>query len=100
MDYVPRLAESLKQWDEQMYRENRSKLRAIGILGSDVYDKLLLLQSLRGQFPGVLFFTTDLDARLLHPDEQGWTRGLIVASNYGLQLDDYLQRGIPPFRDS
>ncbi len=99
MDYIPRLAGELKRWDQERYRIDGSKLKAIGILGSDVYDKLLLLQSLRSRFPNVQFFTTDLDARLLHPRELKWTRNLLVASSYGLQLHPDLQRGIPPFRD-
>lgn len=80
--------------------ERTNDLKAIGILGSDVYDKLLLLQSLRNQFPDVIFFTTELDARLFHPRELAWSRNLLVASSYGLQLSDDLQGKIPPFRDS
>jgi hypothetical protein len=96
LDYIPRLAGELKRWSA----ERGGPLKAIGVLGSDVYDKLLLLQSLRAQFPRVIFFTTDLDARLWHPRELRWTRNLIVASSYGLQLQPDLQRGIPPFRNS
>ena len=70
------------------------------MLGSDVYDKLLLLQSLRIHFPNVIFFTTDLDARLFHSKELNWSRNLIVASSFGLQLEKDIQGDIPPFRDS
>src|SRR5262249_26978822 len=66
----------------------------------DVYDKLLVLQALRQEFPKATFFTTDLDARMLHPSEVTWTRNLIVASSFGLELRRPLQHGIPPFRDS
>ena|GEM_PF-6546060 len=48
----------------------------------------------------MLFFTTDLDARLFHPSEIKSTRNLIVASSYGLQLHKRLQKNTPPFRDS
>jgi hypothetical protein len=95
LDYVTRVARFLDR-----DQESKNKIRAVGILGSDVYDKLLLLQSLRAQYPKALFFTTDLDARLLHPQEQGWTRGLIVTSSFGFQLAESYQRRIPPFRDS
>ena len=72
---------------------------AIGVLGSDVYDKLLVLQSLRKRFPNALFFTTDLDAALSFKTNLSVTRNLIVASAYGLSLQAQLQRSIAPFRD-
>ena len=75
-------------------------IKAIGIFGSDVYDKLTVLQALRERFPRVLFFTTDLDARFLHPDQARWARNLVVASNFGLALNPGLQKAIPPFRDA
>ncbi|MBS0163968.1 MAG: hypothetical protein JSS48_15545 [Nitrospira sp.] len=92
LDYVRRLVTRIKS--------EQPKVKAIGILGRDTYDALLILQAVREQFPGVLFFTTDLDARYFHEDEQKWTRNLIVASQFGLQLDPSLQQSIPPFRSS
>lgn len=74
-------------------------VKAIGILGSDVYDKLLILRALRPRFPEVIFFTTDLDAALLHAEEWTSARNLVVASGYGLRLNGWLQKEIPPFRD-
>lgn len=100
IDYLRRLAERLHS------REGR-KLSAIGILGSDVYDKLLVLQAFRHRFPHAIFFTTDLDARLLHPSQTRWARNLVVASSYGLGLSDTSEEtaqdngfelGVPPFR--
>lgn len=88
-----------KRWWMKLL-ERRKSFKAIGVLGSDVYDKLLILQALRKEFPQTIFFTTDLDARLLHPENRQWTRNLIVASSFGLQLHPDLQKGIPPFRDS
>lgn len=96
LDYVRRLALSLKQEQEHSGEE----FRAIGVLGSDVYDKLLILQALRPIFPRAIFFTTDLNARLTHPSQWQWTRNLIVASHFGLELQHDLQTPIPPFRDS
>lgn len=75
-------------------------IMAIGVVGSDVYDKLLVLQALRNSFPRVAFFTTDLDARLLDPISLQWTRHLVVGSSLGLELRPELQSSIPPFRDS
>jgi len=98
-DYVRRLTMSIERDNERLKREGKH-FRAIGILGSDVYDKLLILQALRKSFSNVIFFTTDLDARVMHPDAFDWTRNLVVASAYGLELNPYWQGGTPPFRSS
>ena len=74
--------------------------KAIGILGTDPYDALLILKALRPAFPYAVFFTVDLDARHLHASEYKWTRNMVVASPFGLQLDGSLQRDVPPFRSS
>ena len=109
LDYIPRLAASLKAREKESIRQavrpgfhfhKDGKLEAIGLLGSDVYDKLLLLQSLRQRFPEVIFFTTDLDARLSHASQLKWSRNLIVASSFGLSLQEDVQGGLPPFRDT
>lgn len=96
LDYLRRLVETLKR--EQATADG--EFHAIGVLGSDVYDKLMILQALRSNFPHALFFTTDLDARLTHPSQWPWARNLIVASHFGLALHPKLQTPIPPFRDS
>jgi hypothetical protein len=104
LDYIPRLADHIEQENQKLFMESawprKSKIRAIGILGSDLYDKLLALQALRPRFPDAIFFTTDLDARLWHPSQLKWTRNIIVASSFGLELQPKLQKDIPPFRDS
>ena len=81
-------------------RDQCPQVRAIGVLGSDVYDKLVVLQALRKQFPSTIFFTTDLDARLTHPDELQWTRNVLTASSFGLSLNPDIQADIPPFRSN
>lgn len=100
-DYLRRLANRIRAEDSERRRKgDHHGIRAVGMLGNDVYDKLLVLQALQPEIPHAVFFTTDLDARLFHPREQGWARNLIVASSYGLQLNDSLQRATAPFRDS
>lgn len=96
LDYLLRLAAALKQEEEKSGEE----FKAIGVLGSDVYDKLLILQALRQTFPRAVFFTTDLNARLAYPPQWQFTRNLIVASHFGLELQPALQTPIPPFRDN
>lgn len=101
-DYLRRLAQRIRDEDAALRRERGrdAGIRAIGVLGNDVYDKLLVLQALQPELPHAIFFTTDLDARMFHPREQAWARNLLVASSFGLQLDKPLQRGFAPFRDS
>jgi hypothetical protein len=94
-DYIQRLGNHLA-----FLESKNGRIRAIGIFSGDVYDKLLLLQSLRQRFGEALFFTSDFDTRISHSSQLDWTRNLIVASSFGLSLRDDLQRGIPPFRSS
>ncbi len=74
--------------------------RAIGILGTDPYDSLLIIKALRPSFPHAIFFTVALDARHLHQSEYKSTRNMVTAAPFGLQLDGMLQRDVPPFRSS
>lgn len=78
-DYVRRLASRLKR--------DYDGLKAIGVCGTDVYDKLVLLRALRDEFPQLLMFTTDLYSRLEHGDNLPATHNLIIASHHGLQPD-------------
>ena len=99
LDYLRRLADEIDRLDDdKSFAENGVK--AIGLVGSDLYDKLLILQALRSRFKSKIFFTTDLDARYLHVDQKDWTRNLVVASNFGLSLRPALQHSTLPFRDS
>jgi hypothetical protein len=77
-----------------------SRIAAIGVLGSDVFDKLLVLRALKPLFPRALFFTTDFDYTLTMSSELGWTRNLLIASSFGPTLDPQIQSQIPPFRGS
>lgn len=99
-DYLRRLGDRIQQLDAKLRRDNENGIEAVGVLGSDVYDKLLVLQVLRPLLPNAWFFTTDLDALFLHPSAQTLTRNLLVASSFGLQLNADIQGEIPPFRSS
>ena len=98
-DYLSRLGDRLADLEKDLSKQGEH-IKAIGVVGTDVYDILLILQALRHQFPNALFFTMDLDARFWHPREQSWSRNLLVTSGYGLRLDPKLQISVPPFRDS
>jgi hypothetical protein len=91
-DYVRALVDRI--------HEEGEGARAIGILGTDPYDALLILKAIRPAFPHAIFFTLDLDARHLHPSEYKSTRNMVIASPFGLQLEGGLQRDVPPFRSS
>jgi hypothetical protein len=101
-DYLRRLAKHLTEVDREIRKHDPKGLglRAIGVLGSDVHDKLLVLQALQPEFPNAIFFTTDMDARFLHPREQAWARNLLIASHFNLRLSDTMQGDMPTFRDS
>ncbi|MEZ6070344.1 MAG: hypothetical protein R3C10_08700 [Pirellulales bacterium] len=99
-DYLQRLEDELVRADRiRRYRNGRG-ITAIGVVGTDVYDKLLILRALRKKFPRTPFFTTDLDENFDRQSEYDTTRNLIVASHFGLSLHSDLQRDAPPFRDS
>lgn len=99
-DYLRRLAANLKTQDEDLRRAGSPGITAIGVLGNDVFDKLLVLRALKPLFPSAVFFTTDYDAALGAQEELEWTRNLIIASSYGPTLSKDLQRDIPPFRST
>ena len=103
-DYLRRLVDQMKRRQSQLIQSSSSNdgFFAIGILGSDVYDKLSILQVLRDEFPEAIFFTTDLDARFSEPAAKLWshTHNLLIASDYDLSLAPRLQDPIPPFRDA
>ncbi|MFX0198184.1 MAG: hypothetical protein ACFFCW_18865 [Candidatus Hodarchaeota archaeon] len=105
LDYIRRLTQKLSDKYEYF---GKNELKAIGVVGSDVYDKLVLLHALREQFRDMIIFSIDIDTRMIHKEQLKWTRNLIVASNYGLELSDSYQskifqhRGdsLAPFRDN
>ena len=106
LDYLRRMGNELKRSESA---RADLPIGAIGIFANDVHDKLLVLQALHENFSDRMFFTTDMDARYLHPRTQGFTRNLVVASS--LPLAFYrpvpgkaasavdLQAGTPPLRD-
>jgi len=95
IDYLRRLALKLKEREKVVGR-----IGAIGVLGNDYYDKLLVLKALRPAFPDAVFFSTDAYAAMLDRDDNKHTRNLVVAAGYGLSLGQPGQKDIAPFRDT
>lgn len=100
LDYLRRLADHIAYQDETYRQNGESGIGAIGVLGTDAYDKLLVLQALKSRMPNKVFFSTDLDARMLQRGQAETVRNLVLASPYGLTLTRTLQQDVPPFRDS
>ena len=108
LDYLRRMKQALLDKHTQLRADctlgqrfsQDCGIRAIGVLGNDYFDKLLVLKALKPVFGNAIFFTTDLDADMLHPEDNAVTRNLIVASGFGLSLKRGLQREVPPLRDS
>jgi hypothetical protein len=108
-DDIRRLTAELRELDTQWRAESggHNSLKAVGLLGSDVYDKLKLLKALRPVLPEAVFFTNHLDARLAHPDEWKETHNLVVVSAFRLSINESLNKrqkqryqNVAPFRDS
>lgn len=85
-DYLRRMAADIALTHQNLKNQGKKGIQAIGVLGSDVYDKLMILRALRKQFPKAIFFTTDLDAALMHPDQFPWSRNMLVASSFDLKI--------------
>jgi hypothetical protein len=100
-DYLRRLARQMKEKNARWRRKHGSGIRAIGLLGSDIYDKLMILRALRPQFPDAVFFTNNYDAHFERRDDWGDAHNLIVASPFGSALPEtFSQQHIAPFRDT
>jgi hypothetical protein len=111
-DYLRRLAERLQKENGEDRWRGGPGISAVGVLGADVFDKIMILRALRKALPGAVFFTNNLDARLMDPGEWASTHNLVVASTYGLEPGEVLaMNGIevptddarlnyPPFRDA
>jgi hypothetical protein len=104
LDYIVRLSTFLEDADKNLRNDNGRCIIAIGITGSDIYDKLILLQALRPKFPEAVFFTTDLDASLWDTAQLKYTRNLLVASACPLapnptNSDSRFAEQFAPFRD-
>jgi hypothetical protein len=82
-------------------RQDGYGIRAVGLLGADVYDKMMILRALRPEFPAAVFFTNNYDAHFERRDNWPDTHNLLIVSPFGSTLPEiYLQQRIAPFRDN
>lgn len=99
-DFLRRLARRLKDDEARQQGAGDSGIRAIGLLGSDIYDKLMILRALRPEFPDAIFFTNNYDAHFEQRDEWDDAHNLVIASPFsGTFLFEGKTR-VAPFRDS
>lgn len=84
-DYLTRLARVLERAGKQ-----GRKIKAVGVVGRDVYDKLMVMQAIRPVLSNAIMFTTDADARLGDPSQAPWTRNLLIASAHGLSVPKHI----------
>jgi hypothetical protein len=105
-DFLRRLARELKDEDTLWWRKGEGRIRAIGLLGSDIYDKLIILRALRPEFRDAVFFTNNFDAHFERREDWGDVRNLVVASPFGSTLprfergDNTFEQHVAPFRDN
>ena len=99
-DFLRRLAERLKEEDAARQRGGDTGLRAIGLLGSDIYDKLMILRALRPEFPDAIFFTNNYDAHFEQRDAWADAHNLVIASPFSGTFRFEEKTRVAPFRDS
>lgn len=100
MDALRRLGAQLGELNRMRQAQGKPGVVALGVMGGDVFDKLLVMRAMRHELPETIFFTNNLDAWLWDAHELRSTRNLIVASPFDLRLRDRWQLGKAPFRDS
>ncbi|HND52211.1 MAG TPA: hypothetical protein PLV92_07435, partial [Pirellulaceae bacterium] len=62
----------------------RNDIRAVGLMGTDVRDKLFLARLIRQHIPDVQLFTLEADVLYNHADHEDDLKGMLVASSYPL----------------
>jgi hypothetical protein len=63
---------------------SRRRIQYVGIVATDVRDKLFLARQIALNCPGVTLFSLDGDILLTHPKYAPFLRGMLVASTYPL----------------
>lgn len=66
---------------------NREQIKAVGVFANFTDDKLAILRVAKPMFPNATFFTVDMDARYAEPANLPFTRNLLIASHFGLEIE-------------
>jgi len=77
---------------------SRHDVRAVGIMATDVRDKLFLAEEMRGRLRNVTFFTFEGNSLFLVPDKNPVFRGMLVLSTYPLTLQNQWWTATPGTR--
>lgn len=105
-DYLVRLANALQESDREKQARGIGPLRAVGLVSTDLNDRLLMLKALTPRLPDAIFFATELEASYLLPEHNWACRNLIVACPWALsdteaeRESDNRRHLLPPLRDS
>lgn len=105
-DYCARLGQQLERWQSWRRDQGLGRVQAIGVIGTEMDDKLALLKVLRPRFPNTLFFTNNVDADYLQPENSPYTRNLLIFTRYDLEgevlrtTNQARQVNLPPFRSN
>lgn len=89
VDYLRRMQDQL---------DNGREYDAVLVLGSSVYDSLMVIEALHSQLRDIPFLTVDMDARFFDRKHQGFMRNVVVASHLPLGQTLYDEPS-PQFRD-
>jgi hypothetical protein len=90
-DYLRRLARVLQSKDV-IWQRRGGGIRAIGLFGSDIYDKLMILRALRSEFPDAVFFTNNFDAHFERQTDWPNVHNLVIVSPFGSTLERGVER--------
>jgi hypothetical protein len=88
-DIIPTLSERTLASQERALAQilatiSAEKIRYVGILATDVEDKLFLAYQIRAYSPDVVLFTFESDILYTHPEARSYLKGMLVVSPYPL----------------
>jgi hypothetical protein len=70
--------------DEIVNKLQTHRFRALGIMATDVRDKLFLARAVKERLRDIQLFTFESNVLFLRPDFAPWLRGMVVLSTYPL----------------
>ncbi|HEY5746229.1 MAG TPA: hypothetical protein VIU12_09155 [Chryseolinea sp.] len=82
IDYLRRLAQSFRTEGKTSNggKASKKRIRAIGVFGTNVSDKIQIIEIFRKEFSNVWLFTVDLDAAFINNPNPLSTRNVLIGS--------------------